>query len=236
MAARLAGLIIEDTRNRALSNDKIYTLYFYTSCILCAMTTHSPPGTPFNGKRARTRRLLIEAAGALIREKGFHNLSMEDVAARAGVSRGSIYGNFRDRNDLIGALAADRAPAILPTPRPGSTLREQMHATGVAVAEAARKHPNDTVYWSAYMTHVQSDAALKRRAEEQQRLIRRHLEDVWLEALAGEAPPMPIAIFVKVMIILTNGLIMAHSMSPEDFDEEVIVTAFEALAGPANPA
>ena len=47
---------------------------------------------------------------------------------------------------------------------------------------------------------------------------------------------MPIATFVKVMITLTNGLIMAHSMSPEDFDEAVIVTAFEALAGSAEPA
>jgi AcrR family transcriptional regulator len=200
------------------------------------MTDSLPPATPLTGKRARTRRMLIEAAAALTREKGFHNLSMEDVAARAGVSRGSIYGNFRDRNDLIGALAADRAPAILPTPRLGASLREQMHAMGVAVAEAARKHPNDTIYWSAYMTHVQSDAALKRRAEEQQRLIRRHLEDAWLEALAGEAPPMPIATFVKVMIVLTNGLIMAHSMSPEDYDEEVIIAAFEALAGTAKPA
>ena len=43
---------------------------------------------------------------------------------------------------------------------------------------------------------------------------------------------MPVETFVKVLTTLTTGLIMAHSMSPDDFGEDVIVAAFEALAGP----
>jgi AcrR family transcriptional regulator len=190
-----------------------------------------PPAAP-QGKRARTRRALIEAAAALIREKGYANLSMEDVAARAGVSRGSIYGNFRDRNDLIAAVAADRAPRILPMPTPGATLREQMQALGVAVAEAAREHRGNTVYWSAYMMHVQSDEALKLRAAEQGRFVRRMMVDAWSKALPADAAPMPVETFVKILQTLTTGLIMAHSMSPDDFDDEVIIAAFETLAGP----
>jgi AcrR family transcriptional regulator len=190
------------------------------------------PATPAQGKRARTRKRLIEAASAIIREKGYAHVSMEAVAARAGVSRGSIYGNFRDRNDLIAAVGAERAPRVFPAPTPGADLRTQLRAVGKTVTEAARRHRDDTIYWSAYMTYVQSDEELKRRAAEQGRMVRKMIVDAWSAALPPEAMPMPVETFVKVLLTLTTGLIMAHSMSPDDFGEDVIVTAFEALAGP----
>jgi AcrR family transcriptional regulator len=189
-------------------------------------------GAPPQGKRARTRKTLIEAASAIIREKGYAHVSMEAVAARAGVSRGSIYGNFRDRNDLIAAVGAERAPRVFPAPTPGADLRTQLRAVGKSIAAAARRHRDDTIYWSAYMTYVQSDEELKRRSAEQGRMVRKMIVDAWSAALPPEAMPMPVDTFVKVLTTLTTGLIMAHSMSPDDFGEDVIVTAFEALAGP----
>lgn len=194
------------------------------------------PGAPPQGKRARTRKNLIDAASAIIREKGYAHVSMEAVAARAGVSRGSIYGNFRDRNDLIAAVGAERAPRVFPAPTPGADLRTQLRAVGKAIAAAARRHRDDTIYWSAYMTYVQSDEELKRRSAEQGRMVRKLMVDAWSAALPPEAMPMPVESFVKVLMTLTTGLIMAHSLSPDDFGEDVIVAAFEALAGPeADP-
>jgi AcrR family transcriptional regulator len=188
-----------------------------------------PPLEPIPGKRARTRQKLIEAASALIREKGFANVSMEDVAARAGVSRGSIYGNFRDRNDLIVAVAAMRTPQIMPTPTSGASLGEQMRTMGQAVAKAATAHRHDTVYWAAFMLHALSDETLRQRAETQNRSVRRQMIEAWSKALPADRLPMPAETFIKVLMTLTNGLIMAHSMSPDDFSEDVIVAAFEAL-------
>jgi AcrR family transcriptional regulator len=62
---------------------------------------------------------------------------LEAVATRAGVSRGSIYGNFRDRNDLIAAVGAERAPRVFPAPtrrRPAHSIarRRQVHRRGRA--------------------------------------------------------------------------------------------------------
>lgn len=196
----------------------------------------APADAPPQGKRARTRKALIDAAAAIIREKGYANLSMESVAERAGVTRGSIYGNFKDRNDLIAAVAAERAPRVFPAPTPGADLRAQLRAVGVAVAEAARKHRADTVYWSAYMMQAQSDEELKRRSAEQGRFIRKLMVDAWSKALPPEALPMPVETLVKVMTTLATGLIMAHSMAPDDFGDDVIITAFEGLAGPPPKA
>ena len=188
-----------------------------------------------SGKRARTRKALIEAALAVVREQGFANVSMEAVAARAGVSRGSIYGNFRDRNDLLVAVALDRAPPISPGHMPGATVREQLRAMGRAVAEAARKRRPDGVYRAAYLVNVLSDEALRRRVVAQDREIRRRVVEIWeTMSYPAELLPLPADQFLRVIGALTDGLLIAHWQSPEDFDEALIVAAYEALAGPTE--
>jgi len=191
-------------------------------------STIEPPRRP--GKRARTRQLLIETAATLVRERGFSNVSMEDVAAKAGVTRGSIYGNFRDRHDLFVAVAVYRMPRIVPAPVRGATLQQQMRAIGKAVACAARDNRHNTVYWAAYMQHVLSDQALRQRADTQGRELRKRLVREWAEAVPRRSLSMSLDRFVKIVGAMTSSMIMAHSMSPEDYDEKVIVAAFEALA------
>jgi AcrR family transcriptional regulator len=194
-------------------------------------STSSAAPAPRLGKRARTRQFLIEAAADLIREKGFANVSMEDVAMKAGVSRGSIYGNFSDRNDLFAAVAMYRMPRILPKPQTGTTLRERLRALGRTVAKAANENRHSTIYWAAYMQHALSDQDLLRRAEVQGREMRKQIAQEWAKVLPPNSLSMPIDTFTKVVSALTNSMIMAHSMSPSDYNEEVIVAAFEALAG-----
>jgi len=49
----------------------------------------------------RTRRLLGEALVALIRERGFAALSVQDVLDRAGVGRATFYAHFDNKEDLL---------------------------------------------------------------------------------------------------------------------------------------
>ncbi|HEY7059552.1 MAG TPA: helix-turn-helix domain-containing protein, partial [Vicinamibacterales bacterium] len=51
----------------------------------------SPRGKPKGDKRQRTRAALLEAARALIREKGYERTTIEEVAKRAGMTTGAIY-------------------------------------------------------------------------------------------------------------------------------------------------
>jgi AcrR family transcriptional regulator len=57
-------------------------------------------------KRERTRHQLIAAGVAVLAEKG-EALTISDVVARAGVSNGTFYNYFSDRDELIDALAAN---------------------------------------------------------------------------------------------------------------------------------
>ena len=54
-------------------------------------------------KKARTRQALLDAALEVLAEQG-DGFSVVDVAARAGVSHGTFYNYFADREALVGAL------------------------------------------------------------------------------------------------------------------------------------
>lgn len=49
----------------------------------------------------RTRALLHEALGSLIREKPYDRISVAEVIDRAGVSRSTFYVHFRDKDELL---------------------------------------------------------------------------------------------------------------------------------------
>ncbi|HZR79510.1 MAG TPA: helix-turn-helix domain-containing protein [Candidatus Binatia bacterium] len=59
---------------------------------------------PKQARSERTLYRLLEAAEALIAERGLAGLSIPAVVARAGSSVGGFYGRFRDKNELLRAL------------------------------------------------------------------------------------------------------------------------------------
>lgn len=54
-------------------------------------------------RSSETQRRILDAAFEVLREKGYHNFTTYDVAARAGVSRGAQLHHFPSKNDLIAA-------------------------------------------------------------------------------------------------------------------------------------
>ena len=51
-----------------------------------------------------TRRKILEAAKEVISEKGFENVSVEDIAKAAGVATGSFYTYFKRKEDVVQEL------------------------------------------------------------------------------------------------------------------------------------
>lgn len=65
----------------------------------------------------RNRRAILSAAHRLISENGVDQVSMNDIAAEAGVGKGTLFRRFTDREGLIAALfeqlTRDWAPGAL---------------------------------------------------------------------------------------------------------------------------
>ncbi|ACL02684.1 TetR/AcrR family transcriptional regulator [Desulfatibacillum aliphaticivorans] len=51
-------------------------------------------------KAERTRRFIIETAAPIFNKKGFAGTSLSDVTEAAGLTKGSIYGNFKNKDEL----------------------------------------------------------------------------------------------------------------------------------------
>jgi AcrR family transcriptional regulator len=62
---------------------------------------------PAGPKAQRTRRLLINAATAVFAEQGFRTTAVAQIAERAGVSLGTFYQYFRNRDEVLGAMVGD---------------------------------------------------------------------------------------------------------------------------------
>ena len=78
---------------------------------------------------AARRQQILDAAQRCFTRDGFHNTSMQDVIAEAGLSVGAVYRYFKSKNDLITSIAesvvgaasamfeelAEHEPALSPT-------------------------------------------------------------------------------------------------------------------------
>ena len=103
---------------------------------------------------ARNRARVLEAARELFGERGAANVTMEDVAKRAGVAKGTLFHRFGDRSGLAQALVDEHERALQdailhgPAPLgPGAPPRERLVAFLDALADLLESH-GDWLYAS----------------------------------------------------------------------------------------
>lgn len=68
------------------------------------MSVSTPDRRPVSGRREATRRRLFEAAVTLISEQGYGATTVDEIAERAGVAKGTVYYNFGGKSELYTAL------------------------------------------------------------------------------------------------------------------------------------
>jgi len=59
------------------------------------------PRTPQQARSRRTRERILEAAVACFEETGFDETTTAEIARRAGLAVGSLYGYFRDKRSIL---------------------------------------------------------------------------------------------------------------------------------------
>ena len=187
-------------------------------------------GRPKGDKRARTRATLLAAARELIREKGYEHTTLQEVAQRAGMSNGAIYGNFRNREDLFIALGQTYWPPIKPRIRPGSSFAEKMQAFAEATIAAI---PERRTVAGGRLTGMAYALAHEDMQAQVQEITARSYEAgaTWLQAVADEDElPMAPELLVRVIHALSEGLVFQRLLTPDLVPDEAFYAAFAALA------
>jgi len=192
--------------------------------------TPSARRKPKGDKRERTRAALLDAARSLIREKGYERTTLEDVATRAGMTTGAIYGNFKNRDELFIALGQTYWAPVKPRVKLGSTFAEAMRAMAEATLEAIPERTTAAVGRLTGLAYALTSPDLRARVREIT-AGSYELGAEWLRTLGDQRElPMPPEHLVRVIHALIEGLVLQRILTPELFPDEVFLAAFEALA------
>lgn len=189
---------------------------------------------PKGDKRDRTRAKLLEAARTLIREKGYEHATLDAIAARAGMTTGAIYGNFKNRNELFVALGQTYWPPIKPIVKPKAKLAEIMTALADATLAAIPDRRSAAVGRLTGMAYTLTHEELRAKVVEFTAQSYAFGEE-WLRTVTKEQDlPMPAGQLVRVIHALTEGLVFQRLLTPELVPDEVFHAAFAALAKKAT--
>lgn len=105
---------------------------------------------PTDRRVARTRAALRDAVFALIRERGFDSLTVQDITERANLSRATFYLHFKDKEELL-ATSLQEVYETLRGPAPNVTLAD------------LRENPEaEQAFYAGDLQHVADHAELYR--------------------------------------------------------------------------
>ena len=179
---------------------------------------------------ADRREQLLDAALAIVLERGFHAVTIDGVARAAGVTRPVVYGVFDDRAGLLQALAdrserrvlAQLAGVFPATPGPDDDVDpDELLLAGVtAYLTAVRDDPQE---WTVVLLPPEgAPPELQARTNDQRRLLLgqlRALSDWGLARRGGPAGLDP-DLFARAVFTLAEGAARLLLVDPQRWDVE----------------
>jgi AcrR family transcriptional regulator len=148
------------------------------------MTVKSRPG----GRTAKTKAAVFEAVNELVAERGHANVSMTDIAERAGVAATSLYRRWGDVRVLVMEVATGQLMRDHPLPDTGSLVGDlRKWARTIA---AGLKDPAGSSFFQAFVaTAMPEGAAGEMRTAAMQARIDQITTMLERARKRGEKPP-----------------------------------------------
>jgi len=187
----------------------------------------------------RTHDRLLDAGRTVFLERGFLATTVEEIAARAGYTRGAVYKHFGGKEGIWQAVVEARADQLLrgmEAALDSVGTREELlvilnPGTVPDEGEAARwavVSAESLPVMAAHPQHAAAVAALQTRLDRAVTgLLERHCERLRLE------PAMPLAQLVTAWGAMGAGLVLRHAIDP-DTDLAAIVASFLAAVFPPS--
>ncbi|MGO4958293.1 TetR/AcrR family transcriptional regulator [Luteococcus sp. Sow4_B9] len=200
-----------------------------------------------SARKVETRRRIIRAASELFAEQGFTGTSMDQIAERADVSKGTIFYNFKNKSDLFEQLILEAASTVaqgMTEAREGRRGWDALTEAIRVVSRAADAAPSSTQIilselfrtqrpWSASLT----DARL---------ILLRPLEEIFQELADDRRAATGTTILTEdergnIAITVIGAVMVAtmdrHAHTPErslESLQQVLVHTLSGILGPAS--
>lgn len=180
------------------------------------------PRTPqqFEEIREERKLLIMDTALELFANEGFHNTSIQDIANKAGISKGLLYNYFASKEELIRKIIARGLEEIMSFFDPdddGMLTRQEIK---YFIEETFRILEQNVEFWKLYFAILTQPPVLKLADNVFHETIESFFEMVerYFEEL-GDKDPRASA---RVFIALLDGLGIHYVMNPEKFPLESV--------------
>lgn len=172
---------------------------------------HTPK--PERRDAARNRRAILDATDTLLSEFGVDHVSIDQIAAAAGVGKGTIFHRFGSRAGLMRALVHERAGALrdavtdgAPPLGPGAPAADRL----VAYFDAMIRLVADNIELMIAYDHATADP----HTEEINAFWARHIAD-----LLGDArPDVDAPVLARVLLSTLNPDVVLHHIRTGQID------------------
>ncbi|MCC7323827.1 MAG: TetR family transcriptional regulator [Gemmatimonadaceae bacterium] len=180
-------------------------------------------------KRDRTRAALIAATLEIVAEKGLAAATLDEIAARAGMTKGAIYSNFNGRGALLIAAMGSKGLTLSVDPSPGSTLAAHLRAVADALIAARSEAEGIAKMLAEFQRYALGDPDLRREiaagyAEAFGRSASHFAEH------HGKELTIPPKTLVVMLQSLALGLMCQYLLTPDEVTDAVIIAAVDAVA------
>jgi AcrR family transcriptional regulator len=175
----------------------------------------------------------VDAAWRCLERGSFSDLRVEDICQEAGLSKGSFYGYFAAKHDLLYALVDDDFAVLLASAAEGS----QMHGGGGGglrrFAQAVLRGAEDGArmqlradIWAAAVQDRELERRLRDGVARRRAIVRGWVEQ---EIEAGTMADVPANALASVLLALADGLTLHYRVDPDGFRWENVRLAVEAM-------
>ena len=163
-------------------------------------------GTDLRATQAqRTRAAIRAAALTLTRERGYAAMTVDDVAALAGVSRRTVFNHFASKADLLVVGLEPPAPEVVEAFVNGSgSLLEDL---GVLLASGAESVESERGWLLSFPEIVRDNPEVERAVHERLRIVAQSLAEAAGRRLGAEPDdPRTRAVVALAMAIQRSSL------------------------------
>ena len=190
--------------------------------------------------REERRQQLIEAAWRCAARRGFQSLTVDDVCDEAGVSKGSFYVYFDQKQDLLLALLEDDARGV-------DEIMQEVGRAHIGGVERLRRLSRAMLERGEDQARLQVRADLWAEMSANPTIRERFSETVrgrrvalrgWIDESirAGDLAEIPANALAAILLALGDGLMLHAGLDPEGFRWTNVRRALDALLdGIARP-
>jgi AcrR family transcriptional regulator len=201
-------------------------------------------------RREETRELVLAAAARVFAQRGFHATSLDAVAEEAGFSRGAVYYNFADKEELFLELLDRRCAERSQDLRavfadvPEGDAEAAGRQVSLAAENALAAMTGDAEWRALYLeflAHAARDAAFRRRFAKRSEDMRGALEEVVVERTSPVADALGMEPEQLAVVIDALGVgLWAHHMLhgpravPPDLFSDALALIVDGIAARAG--